>query len=469
MPDSPFDAGELPPPAASARPPKASESVPDARSREENLSGREGETAAERAAAREHPLLQRLMAFETVLMAGGVILFLLLLYEMSGFLNPPLIAGAGALLLWPLREHRAVQALMVSGGFLLLLWLLAELSAVLAPFAIVYVLAYLFEPAVHYLQERFGVRRWISALVVALLVVGALALVTLLLVPSVVGQVEVLAERALESVQGLRDWLQQSALLANMEAAGLVNRAALAEQINGMVQAQSRRLASGLPEAAQGLVQSLGSVFGVVTAIAIVPVLLFYTLKDYPVLSDRLIGLFPTFGGRRDYLVKAGSIVGNYLRGQLTICAIAAVNVSVVLYLFGVPFSLLIGVMAGVLNLIPNLGAIITMVVAGLIALIFGDPWLIDLIVVLAALVGQSLLETSVLTPNILSYQVGLHPVLILLSLFVFGYFLGIFGLLIAVPATALLMTLYKSHRQDLTLDLELFHAPPRADRSSSE
>jgi len=73
---------------------------------------------------------------------------------------------------------------------------------------------------------------------------------------------------------------------------------------------------------------------------------------------------------------------------------------------------------------------------------------------VVIVLLGQNLLEQSILTPNILSHQVGLHPVLILLSLFVFGFFLGIFGLLIAVPTTALLATYYKAYRKELQLDL---------------
>jgi predicted PurR-regulated permease PerM len=74
--------------------------------------------------------------------------------------------------------------------------------------------------------------------------------------------------------------------------------------------------------------------------------------------------------------------------------------------------------------------------------------------VVVAVLVGQSFLEQSVLTPNILSYQVGLHPLLVLFSLLTFGFFLGVFGLLIAVPLTAILVTAYRAYREELTFEL---------------
>jgi predicted PurR-regulated permease PerM len=181
-------------------------------------------------------------------------------------------------------------------------------------------------------------------------------------------------------------------------------------------------------------------------------VILFYTLKDYPYIKRALIGLFPTLEGRRDYLIDAGSIVGNYLRGQLIISAIATINVSFWLLIGGVPFWLLIGLLAGLLNFIPNLGAIITMILGVFIALTAGG-WVKALIVVIV-LLGQSFLEQSVLTPNIMSHQVGLHPLLILLSLLVFGSFFGIFGLLIAVPATAIMVTGYRAYREELTLEL---------------
>ena len=81
-------------------------------------------------------LIGAFTAFETVLIAGGFVLFLVLLYKMEfpggdeGFLSPILIAGAGAILLWPLRSHRSVRALMLTGGFLLLVWFMDKVSPI---------------------------------------------------------------------------------------------------------------------------------------------------------------------------------------------------------------------------------------------------------------------------------------------------------------------------------------------------
>jgi predicted PurR-regulated permease PerM len=409
-------------------------------------------------------------AFETVLVAGGVVLFLALLYQMQvpaheeGFLNPPLVGLAGALLLWPLRRQKAARALLVSGGVLLLLWTIDKLSRILVPFAGVYLLAYLLNPLVRRLRERFRIPRWASSLLITGAAVGTFALIILILAPNVAGQIEVLSDRLVKGVDGLRSWLAASSLLDTLASTGLIDKQEALQQIQTLVQQQARRL----PGAVENVASSLGSVLGIVTLVALVPVLLFYTLRDYPDIQESLTELFPTAGGRRDYLVQAGSIVGQYLRGQLMISSIAAFNVSLLLFLFDVPFWLLIGLTAGLLNFIPQLGAIITMIVGGFVAFILGG-W-IKAAVTLLVLVGQSFLEQSVLTPNILSYQVGLHPLLVLFSLLTFGTFLGIFGLLIAVPLTAILITAYRAYREELILELGEYGggASPPGDVSSA-
>lgn len=413
-------------------------------------------------------LLNRLTAFETALIAGGIILFLVLLYEMerpsaNNFLNPVLIAIAGSILLWPLRQHRTVRALMLSGGFLVVVWFFDQVSAILIPFVVVYLLAYLLNPAVELMRRRYGAARWLSSLLITLVVIGTLVAVVLILAPNVASQVEGLTRRLLDVIDSLRTWLATTTVLDNLEEAGFINRQEAVAQFTSFIQNQI----GALPDAVQQLAQSLGSLFGLLTILALIPVLLFYTLRDYPLIRDALVEVFPTREGRRDYLIDAGTIVGNYLRGQIIISTISAINVSFWLLIGGVPFWLLIGLLSGILNFIPNIGAIITLFIGFIVALTFGG-WIKALIVVVV-LLGQGFLEQSILTPNIMSYQVGLHPLLVLLSLLIFGSFLGIFGLLIAVPVTAILMTAYRAYREELTLDLNEYSTPPRAQTKSND
>lgn len=402
----------------------------------------------------------RAQAAELILLAGGVVLFLAMLYEMrrpaeSGpFVSPVLLAAAGGLLLWPQRDQRPARTVLVAGGAMLLFYLVTELSGVLLPFVLVFLLAYLFNPLATLLQERYRIARTASALVVTGLVVGIFGLFAFQIVPSILGQLETMAVRAIGGVEELQVLLRSTPLLGRFEETGLVDRDELIEQVSSSIEGMADAFAANLPRIAQGIVTHIGSIFGLITVLAIIPVLLFYMLKDYPVIRERLEDLFPTFGGQRDYLVQASEVVGSYLRAQLIICAIGGVIVSIALFLLDVPFALLLGILSGILNLIPNLGAIITAFIGVVVTLLFGDPWLVDTIALLAVLLGQNLLENTVLTPRIMSNQVGLHPVLILLALFVFGYFMGLLGLVIAVPAMALIMTTYKAYRHELVFDL---------------
>ena len=401
----------------------------------------------------------RLSTLDATLIAGGLALFLVLLYTMRGFLNPILIGAAGFILLWPVRSQRAVRAILFSGAFLLILWFFDRISTVLLPFGIAYLLAFLFSPLVNLLEQRFRVPRWISSLVATTLIIGVFASIFLLVVPNLVGQLEILGGRMLGGISGLRGWLSDRAILDKLESSGLIEKQQFIALVISAVQEQATALASGIPDAVQQIVRSIGSILGLITVLAIMPVLIFYNVRDFDSISERLREMFPTFGGRRDYLIRASSVVGSYLRGQLIISAIAAFNVSVFLVIFDVPFALLIGLLGGLLNMIPNVGSIITNIIGITLAIVFGDPWFAKAVIVFAVLIGQSLLETSVLTPQILGRQVGLHPIIIILSLFVFGTFLGLLGLFIAVPITALIVTAYKAWREELTQEISDFVA----------
>jgi predicted PurR-regulated permease PerM len=394
----------------------------------------------------------RTLVFQGALLLGGLVAFFFLLIELRELLNPLLLAAAAAILVWPMREHRVVRALLMAGGLVLLYWLLSVVGEVLLPFVVVYLLAYLLDPAVTAAFQRWRVPRWASSLTLTLVAVGALVAVFVVLLPNLISKIEVLATGLLESLTHVQDWILGSRLVAYLEESGMVERTALEEKLTAVLPEQIGGLVAQVPAALETLTRSVSTIITLIVTVTLIPVLLFYTLRDFPTIETNLIRLFPKVGGDRVYLERVGHIVGSYLRGQLTISAIAAFNVFLVLTIFGVPFPFLIGLIAGLLNMIPNVGVIITNVLGIIIALIFGTP--VDALVVVLVLFGQQLLEATILSPNIMSHQVGIHPVLVILSLLVFGATMGFLGLLIAVPLTALLVAFYETYREAMTLDL---------------
>ena len=393
-----------------------------------------------------------LVPARTVLLAGGVLTLLALLWTLRDGLGPFWVAVAGAALLWPLRRERPAQAVLWAGGLVFGAYLLSRLSGVLAPFIAVFVVAYLLDPAVTAAERRWHVPRWASTLVLTLAVVAVVAVVLVQGVPMVASQAEDLASQAIALAMQAPDWVANSSALAEAEAAGLLDRAALVEQLTTFIPGQIQGALGRVPAFLGGLFRQVGALLGLVTTAALVPVLLFFTLKDFRQLRDGLVSLLPRVDGERTYLTRAATVFGSYVRGQLTISALSGVLVAVPLTLFGVPYSLLLGLAAGLLNLIPSLGSVLTYVLGVTLMLAFGT--FSDVLIVLAVLAVQALIEQAVLTPNIMSQQVGLHPVVILLALFVSGALFGLLGLVLAVPAAALVAGAVRARRESLVIDL---------------
>ena len=394
-----------------------------------------------------------------VLLAGGVLAVFALLWALRDALGPFWIAVAGAALLWPLRRERAAQAVLWAGGLVFGAYVLDRLAGALAPFVAVFVAAYLLDPVVAWAERRWRVPRWASTLALTLVVVGVVAGALVLLVPMVVGQVEDLTTQAVALALEAPEWVAESDALAQAEAAGLVDRAVLVEQITTFIPGQIQAALASVPAFVAGLFRRVGALLGLITTAALVPVLLFFCLKDFPMLRDGIVRLLPRVGGERAYLERAGTVFGSYVRGQLTISAASAVLVAVPLMLFGVPYSLLLGLAAGLLNLIPSLGSVLTYVLGVALMLAFGT--FTDVLIVLGVLAVQAVIEQAVLTPNIMSQQVGLHPVVILLALFACGALFGLLGLILAVPAAALVAGVVRARREALVIDLGDDEGPP--------
>ena len=404
----------------------------------------------------EKAQLLGLSSLEIALMAGGTMLLLVCMYLMRNMLHPPIIAAAGMILLWPARQHRAVQAILYTGAFLLIVWFSFTLGTILIAFGAIYLLAYLFNPVVSYLKIRFKIHRWISSLIVTGLFIGIILLCVLLLAPHLIDQLDALGRRTIGSITLFQEWLLKSQFIDELEFAG-VNKEEVIDQISNSIQTYLLQWVNAIPDSLENLLTSVTSIIKVSMAIVIAPTLLFYTLKDYPIIKKGIKYLMPTVSGKQQYLTQISEIVGRYLRGQLTISAINGLVVTIGLLIADIPFALLLGIAAGLLNMIPNLGAIATAVLGIGVALIFGQRGIVDVALVSTILFFQSMLEQSVLIPKILSHHIGLHPILILFSLFVFGHFFGVFGLFIAVPVTALITTSYNTLRKDYSIDLSSF------------
>ena len=185
----------------------------------------------------------------------------------------------------------------------------------------------------------------------------------------------------------------------------------------------------------------LESVFNLV----LIPILLFSFLKDF----DRLRSwarriLLQDEPQRVQLVLKADVIVSSYLRGILLTSSNVGLIATIVFVLFDIPFAVVIGILTGVFNLIPIFGMFLNLGVAMIIYLFSPGSFWEHTIITAATIAGLHALNSYIIEPRVIGERVGLHSTLVIAALFVFGYFLGFIGMLIAVPATAVLQMLLK-------------------------
>ena len=196
---------------------------------------------------------------------------------------------------------------------------------------------------------------------------------------------------------------------------------------------------------------SIGGFLGVtgfLLSLILVPVYLFFLLKEKPRIEERWTGYLPLRASPlknevADVILQINSYVVAYFRGQLLVCLIDGILIGGVLTLFGLNFAAVIGAMVVVLTMIPYIGIIICWIPAVLIAAFQWGDWTHPMIVTLI-FIGIQNLEGLLYAPRIVGNYVGLHPMTVIVSIFVWGLIIGgVIGPLLAVPLTATLKVLF--------------------------
>ncbi len=311
-------------------------------------------------------------------------------------------------------------------------WLVYLLGPILTPFLAGALLAYIFDPLVDRLQAR-GVSRTTGTVLV--IVIAGLAVFALLLValPLFQGQIAELSQR----VPAALDLLQSRFLPWLAATFGVNVEFDLATLKAWLTDKATRRGADWLPTLQTGAL----AIVGVLANLLLIPVVMFYLLKDWDLMVARVARLTPRgWMGAVARIARAmDAVVGEFLRGQMAVMATLSLYYVAALWAAGLDYALPIGLLTGVLSFVPFLGFGLGMILALLVALLqFGD-WAGIVWVAGIYLVGQ-LLESYVITPRLVGERVGLHPVAVIFALAAFGQLFGFVGVLLAVPLAAVLL-----------------------------
>ncbi|HEV7435076.1 MAG TPA: AI-2E family transporter [Pseudorhizobium sp.] len=334
-----------------------------------------------------------------------------------------------------LRRHILfwVAALAV---FIVFLW---AFRSILLPFVAGMALAYFLDPVADWLERR-GLSRMMATVVILVCFVLVFALSLMILIPVIVSQLNDFAR----ALPGYVSQLQE--LIATPDAF-------LPDWLSGQIETAKQNFSDVMSEGAgfmAGLLRQIWAsgktLLDVVSLLVVTPVVAFYILLDWDKMVAKVDSWVPRDHSEtvRQLARDMDLAIAGFVRGQGSICLILGIFYAVGLSLIGLNFGLLIGFVAGMISFIPYVGSFIGLALSLGVAVVQFWPdytWIVATAVVFFA--GQ-FIEGNILQPKLMGSRIGLHPVWLMFALFAFGAMFGFVGLLIAVPAAAMVGVLVR-------------------------
>jgi predicted PurR-regulated permease PerM len=335
----------------------------------------------------------------------------------------------------PRSDYRQ-NLLWVSFGllFLLLLWLL---TPVLTPFVAAAIIGYMLNPGVDWMERR-GIPRAIAVLLAMVGVCVLIAALLLIVLPVLAEELPVLRERLpalLMKIDRVVDpWLRQMGVGARFDLAGLQKLVA-AKLASG--DGATSALLNWLRIGGSALLGWAGTLF-------LIPIVLFYLLLDWHQVIHRFGESIPRrwYALAADMAAETDALLAQYLRGQLLVMFLLAAYYSMALTIADFDVALPIGMLTGLLVCIPYVGFGLGLALAIIAAILQFEGWngLVSVAIVYG--IGQ-FIESFFLTPRLVGESIGLHPLTVIFALLAFGQLFGFVGVLLALPASAILSVVF--------------------------
>lgn len=343
-------------------------------------------------------------------------------------------------------------------ALILFLWAFAD---AVTPFVIGMSIAYFLDPIADRLEAR-GASRLIATVIITVFALAAAAVAVVVLVPLLINQASEIVRAAPRYLEALQNTVEEfGATYAPETFAEEGALAAAFAQFRNEVREWSLSLA--------GAAWSSGlAVIDFIALAVIAPVVAFYMLLDWDRMIAELDRLLPRRQAPeiRRIAGDVDRVLAGFVRGQFTVCLILGTYYATALLAVGLNFGLIVGAFAGLISFIPFVGSITGGLLSiGIAAFQFWEQplWIV---VVAAIFLGGQAVEGNFLTPKLVGGSVGLHPVWLMFALSAFGVAFGFVGLLIAVPAAAVIGVLAR-YGLDRYREGPLYHGgapqpPPR-------
>jgi predicted PurR-regulated permease PerM len=339
------------------------------------------------------------------------------------------------------RRNRLLLWLTLAVLVAVVLWISRQ---VLLPYIVSLVLAYLLLPLVTWLDNHMPARfhRWridrpLAIIVTYILLLAIVGGILAFAVPLLVDQVEYLGQNWPALVEQAQNWWKQGWNWYQTLPDSW--RVAIETNLKGLLGDVVSAIQNGVVVAIRQLFSTVGFIIGFI----VIPFWMFYILEDAGHVKEGVIGVFPE-SLRADILATAGlvdDVLSAYIRGQFLLMLFVGTMATIALLIIGVPYPLVLGLIAGLFEALPVIGPLLGAIPAVLVALL-SSP--ISALYVAIAFFAIQQVENVLLVPRISGKSVKLHPAVVMVVLVLGNQLAGFVGMLLAVPVTAIIRDLFK-------------------------
>ena len=330
------------------------------------------------------------------------------------------------------------------GAAFILGLLFYALGPILTPFMAAAILAYICDPLADRLEAK-GTPRALATALVLLLLIAIFVVLLLIMIPLFQKEFALLTQRLPSYITAANEklipWLNTK-LGLKLE----LDFSSMRESVTTYLQD-----AQGLAGKVFSSLRIGGlAVIGFFVNLLLIPIVLFYLLRDWDKLVEKIDHLIPRRWHAKvtEIAKEIDAVLSEFLRGQISVMLLMSVFYVSGLWFAGLEFALPVGIITGMLVFVPYVGMIIGLLLATLAALMQFQEWSSIIWVWAVFGIGQ-LLEGMVVTPWLVGDRIGLHPVMVIFALLAFGQIFGFFGVLLALPVSAALLVTLRHVRQN--------------------
>lgn len=327
---------------------------------------------------------------------------------------------------------------------LILAFLLYLLQPILSPFIVAALLAYLSDPLADRLEAR-GLSRTLSVVVVFSVMTSVLLLLVIWLIPKLGHQIQVMV-KLIPAVLTMIETVWIPWIKANT---GVSLADFDWQSVRQLMTGHWQQTGNIVKDLFSSVSQSGMALAAWLANLVLIPVVMFYLLRDWDVMMDKIGHLLPRNVEPKVKLWarECDEVLGAFIKGQLLVMFALGVIYSMGLWAIGLDLALLVGMIAGLASIVPYMGFFVGIIAAAVAAMLqFNDVTALAWVGLVFA-IGQAL-EGMVLTPLLVGDRIGLHPVAVIFAIMAGGQLFGFVGILIALPVAAVIMVLLRHLHQ---------------------